>query len=103
MIPYARPLIPVKDLKKINILLKKKFLTQGPLVKKFEDKIKNYCNARYAVSVNSASSGLHIACIAIGIKKNDIVWTSPNTFAATANAVMHCGGKIDFVDIDKEH
>ena len=100
MINYASQLITKNDIRSINKILKKKFLTQGPLVKVFENKICKFNKAKYSVSVNSASSGLLLACKVLNLKKNDIVWTTSNTFAATANAALHCQCKIKFIDID---
>ena len=100
MIEYSTQFIPTEDLKFLNKILKKKFLTQGPLTEKFEKEVGKLCDAKYSISVNSASSGLHLACMVIGLKNGDIVWTTANTFAATANAPLHCGCKVDFVDID---
>jgi len=101
MIQYATQFIPDKDINYFNKILQKKFLTQGPIVEKFEKKVRDVCNnVKYSVSVNSASSGLHLSCKVLNLKKNDIVWTSPNTFAATANAAIHCDCIIDFVDIE---
>lgn len=102
MIPYSRQFISSKDIKNVKKVLLSNFLTTGPEVKKFEKKIKFFCNSKYATVVSSASAGLHIACLALGLKKNDIVWTSPITFASTASAALHCGAKVDFVDIDSK-
>ena len=101
MFPYSRQSIYKKDILSVVRVLKSDFLTQGPLVNKFEKKILNYVKAKYAVATNSGSSALHIACLALNLKKGDIVWTVPNTFAATANCALLCGAKVDFVDIDK--
>ena len=100
IINYANHYIDKQDIFEVNKVLKSNFLTQGPTVGEFENKIKKYLKVKFAVSVNSATSGLHLACLALGVKKNDIVWTTPNSFVATANCVIHCGAKIDFVDID---
>ena len=100
MINYASQFITKDDISSINKILKKKFLTQGPLVKVFEDNISKFNKAKYSVAVNSASSGLLLACKVLNLKKNDIVWTTPNTFAATANAALHCQCKVKFIDID---
>lgn len=100
MIPYSRQLISNKDIAKVNDVLLSDFLTTGPEIIKFEKKLKLFCNAKYATVVSSASAGLHIACMALGLKKNDIVWTSPITFVSTASSALHCGAKIDLVDID---
>ncbi len=101
MIPYSRQSINKSDVNSVTTILKSNFLTQGPTIKNFEAKIKKLVKSKFAVSANSASSALHLACLALGIKKNDIVWTVPNTFAASANCAIHCGAKIDFVDIDE--
>lgn len=100
MIPYGRQTISDEDIAAVVAVLKSDFLTQGPAVPQFEQSIANYCGAKYAVAVNSATSALHIACLALGVKKGDYVWTTPNTFVASANCARYCGAKIDFVDID---
>lgn len=102
MIPYSRQFITNKDIKKVNSTLLSDFLTTGPQIKKFEDRLKNFCNAKYATVVSSASAALHLACLALGLKKNDTVWTTPITFVSTASAALHCGARIDLVDIDNE-
>ncbi len=101
MIPYSRQNINREDINSVVKILKSDFLTQGPIVEKFEKKFKKLVNAKFAISANSASSALHLACLAIGVKKGDIVWTVPNTFAASANCAINCGAKIDFIDIDE--
>ena len=103
MIPYSRQNISQKDISEVNKVLRSNFLTQGDNVKKFEKIISNFTKAKYSVAVNSASSALHIACLALEIKKNDIVWTVPNTFAASANCAINCGASVDFVDIDPDN
>ena len=99
-INYSKHNISKKDIKSVIKVLKSDFLTQGPSVKFFEKKIKKIVSAKYAFAVNSATSGLHVACMSIGISKNDVVWTSPNSFVASSNCALYCGAKIDFVDID---
>ena len=99
MIPYSRQSISKKDISSVTRVLKSNFLTKGPLVKDFERKIGKTFSSKYVVSSNSGSSSLHLACLAIGIKKGDIVWTVPITYAASANCALNCGAKIDFVDI----
>ena len=99
MIPYSRQSINKKDILSVTRVLKSNFLTKGPLVKDFEKKIAKTFLSKYVVSSNSGSSSLHLACLAIGIKKGDIVWTVPITYAASANCALNCGAKIDFVDI----
>ncbi len=100
MIPYSRQLIDQKDIKSVVKVLKSNLLTQGPLVPKFEKKIQSIVKSKYAVAVNSATSGLHIACLSLGLKKGDILWTTPNSFVASANCALYCNAKIDFVDIN---
>lgn len=100
MIPYARQDIDQTDIEAVVAVLKSAFLTQGPTVPAFELQVANYCGAKYAVAVNSATSGLHIACLAVGVTTGDWVWTSPITFVASANCALYCGANIDFVDID---
>jgi len=81
-------------------VLRSDFLTQGPAVPSFEEAVAGYCRAEYAVAVNSATSALHIACLALGAGTGDMVWTSPITFVASANCALYCGAQVDFVDID---
>ena len=100
MIPYGRQEITDSDIKEVEKVLRSDFLTQGPVVPKFEKSVANYCSASYAVAVNSATSALHIACLALGLKKGDFLWTSPNTFVASANCARYCGARVDFVDIN---
>ncbi len=102
MIPYSRQAISKKDINAVNKVLKSKFLTQGPEVKKFEYFIKKFTKAKYAIAVNSGTSALHLSCLGLGLNKNDYLWTAPNTFVSTANCALHCGAKVDFVDIDKD-
>ena len=97
--PYSRQIISSADIKTVSRVLRSDFITQGPEVKKFE-KICQTIQSKYSVAVNSATSALHIACMALDFKKNDILWTVPNTFVASANCALHLGGKVDFVDID---
>ncbi len=100
MINYGKHSINQSDIDSVVDVLKSDFITQGPKVVEFENDLKKYCNAKYAKVVSNATAALHIAYLAIGIKKGDIVWTSPNTFVSTANAALYCGAEIDFVDID---
>jgi UDP-4-amino-4,6-dideoxy-N-acetyl-beta-L-altrosamine transaminase len=100
MIPYGKQDITISDIKAVEKVLKSPMLTQGPLVPIFEDNLAQFCKSKYATAVNSATSGLHLACLALGIKKGDIVWTSPITFVASANCALYCGADIDFIDID---
>lgn len=100
MIPYGRQDISESDIQAVVEVLRSDFLTQGPVVPAFENTVAKYCGAKHAVAVNSATSALHIACLALGIGKGDIVWTSPITFVASANCALYCGAEVDFVDID---
>ena len=99
-IPYGRQTITSKDIDEVVKVLKSPFITQGPIVPKFENELSKKLKAPYSICVNSATSALHIACLALGLKKNDIAWTSPITFVASANCIKYCGAEIDFVDID---
>ena len=100
MIPYGKQDITQADIDSVVGVLKSKFLTQGPQVPLFEKIVAEYCHSKYGVAVNSATSALHIACLALGLGKGDYLWTSPNTFVASANCGLYCGAKVDFVDID---
>jgi UDP-4-amino-4,6-dideoxy-N-acetyl-beta-L-altrosamine transaminase len=100
MIPYGKQDIRQADIDAVVEVLKSDFLTQGPLVPAFEQSVASYCGAQHAVAVNSATSSLHIACLALGLGPGDWLWTSPITFVASANCALYCGAKVDFVDID---
>lgn len=100
MIPYGRQDINQADIDAVVAVLRSDFLTQGPLVPAFEAAVGGYCGVQHAVAVNSATSALHIACLALGVGKGDIVWTTPTTFVASANCALYCGATVDFVDID---
>lgn len=102
MIPYGRQTINGADIQAVVDVLRSDFLTQGPVVPSFENSVANYCGAQYAYAVNSATSALHIACLALGVGKSDRVWTSPVTFVASSNCALYCGASIDFVDIDPQ-
>lgn len=99
-IPYGRQDISAADIQAVVEVLRSDYLTQGPAVPAFEKSIADYCNTQYALAVNSATSALHIACLALGVGPGDTVWTSPITFVASANCALYCGARIDFVDID---
>lgn len=99
-IPYGRQDITAEDLAAVAEVLRSDFLTQGPVVPKFEAALANYCGAAHGIAVNSATSALHIACMALGLGPGDRLWTSPNTFVASANCALYCGADVDFVDID---
>jgi UDP-4-amino-4,6-dideoxy-N-acetyl-beta-L-altrosamine transaminase len=81
-------------------VLQSDYLTQGPMVPKFEQTVARYCGTRHALAVNSATSALHVACLALGLGQGDWLWTSPITFVASANCGLYCGAQVDFVDID---
>jgi UDP-4-amino-4,6-dideoxy-N-acetyl-beta-L-altrosamine transaminase len=100
MIPYGKQKISQEDIDSVISVLSSDFLTQGPQVPLFEKKLANYCQTDFACAVNSATSALHIACLALEVQANDIVWTSPISFVASANCALYCGASIDFVDID---
>ena len=100
MIPYGRQSINEDDIRAVVEVLRSDFLTQGPVVPRFEQAIASYCGVPHVVAVNSATSALHVACLALDVRPGDIVWTSPNTFVASANCARYCGAKVDFVDID---
>jgi UDP-4-amino-4,6-dideoxy-N-acetyl-beta-L-altrosamine transaminase len=100
MIPYGMHEIDQTDIDLVVKVLKSDFITQGPLVSKFEEKVSDYCGAKYGVAVNSATSALHVACLALKLSSGDRVWTSANTFVASANCALYCGADVDFVDID---
>lgn len=100
LIPYGRQSIGPDDIDAVVEILKSDFLTQGPIVPTFESAVASYCGVKYGVAVNSATSALHIACLALGVSQGDLVWTTPITFVASANCVLYCGADIDFVDID---
>ena len=99
-IPYARQSISQGDIDAVTEVLNSKYLTQGPVVPAFESFIASYVGADHAYAFNSATSALHVACLALGVTRGDIVWTSPNTFVASSNCALYCGGDVDFVDID---
>jgi len=100
MIPYGRQDISDADIQAVVEVLRSDFLTQGPLVPAFEQRVAGYCGADYSVAVNSATSALHLACLALGVGQGDLVWTTPITFVASANCARYCGADVDFVDID---
>ncbi len=100
IIPYGRQDINQADIEAVIAVLRSDFLTQGPAVPAFEKAIVDYCGVRHAIAVNSATSALHIACLALGVGEGDCVWTTPTTFVASANCALYCGATVDFVDID---
>lgn len=102
MIPYGKQDIDQQDIDSVLEVLKSDFLTQGPKVPEFERALTTHTGARYALAMNSATSALHVACLALGLGEGDGLWTSPVTFVASANCGLYCGAQVDFVDIDPE-
>lgn len=102
MIPYGKQQLDAADLAAVQEVLQSNWLTQGPKVPAFEQAIADYCQVSFAVAVNSATSALHIACLALDVGPGDRVWTSPNSFVASANCALYCGATVDFVDIELE-
>jgi UDP-4-amino-4,6-dideoxy-N-acetyl-beta-L-altrosamine transaminase len=100
MIPYGRQEITDADIRAVVEVLESDFLTQGPVVPRFEEAVSSYCGVRYALAANSATSALHMACLALGLGPGDWLWTSPITFVASSNCGLYCGARVDFVDID---
>ena len=100
IIPYSTQTISKTDIESVVKVLKSDFLTQGPKVKEFEKTLSKKVKAKYAVAFNSATSALHASCLALSLKKNEALWTVPNTFVASANCSLLAGGKVDFIDID---
>ncbi len=100
MIFYGKQSVDQSDIDAVVEVLKSDFLTQGPAIEKFEKCVAEYCGIKYAVAVTNATSALHIACLAAGLGKGDVLWTSPITFTASANCGRYCGADVDFVDID---
>lgn len=100
MIPYGKQDISQQDIDAVIQVLQSDFLTQGPAIPKFEETVANYVGAKYSLAMNSATSALHLACLALGVGDGDMVWTSPVTFVASSNCALYCGAQVDFVDID---
>lgn len=101
-IPYGHQSISELDVTAVVEVLRSDWLTQGPAVAQFERSVAEYCGAAFAVAVNSATSALHLACLAANLGSGDCLWTSPNTFVASANCALYCGADVDFVDIDPQ-
>ena len=100
MIPYGRQDITEADIEAVVTVLRSDLITQGPVVPQFERAVADYCGASYGVATSSATAALHVACAALDLGPGDWLWTSPNTFVASANAARYCGAGVDFVDID---
>jgi len=101
-IPYARQSIDRADIEAVVEVLRSDWLTQGPAVARFEQALAAYAGARHAVAASNATAALHLACLALGLGPGDALWTSPNTFVASANCARYCGARVDFVDIDPQ-
>ncbi|WP_426777655.1 UDP-4-amino-4,6-dideoxy-N-acetyl-beta-L-altrosamine transaminase [Lusitaniella coriacea] len=99
-IPYGRQDISEEDIQAVVEVLRSDWITQGPAIEKFERTVADYCGAKYATAVSSATAALHIACLSLNLGEGDTLWTSPNTFVASANCGLYCGASVDFVDID---
>ena len=99
-IPYGKQSVSEADIDAVVQVLRSDWLTQGPVVTAFENAVREKCKTQFAVAVNSATSALHIACLSLGVGSGDTVWTSPNTFVASANCARYCGASVDFIDID---
>lgn len=101
-IPYGRQDVNQQDIDAVISVLRGDWITQGPTIERFEQAVAAYCGVNYAVAVSSATAALHLACLALGLGAGDILWTSPNTFVASANCGLYCGADVDFVDIDPQ-
>jgi len=100
LIPYGRQDIGEADIKAVVDILQSDFLTQGPVVPAFEAAVAEHCGVRFAIAANSATSALHVACMALDLGPGDYLWSSPTTFVASSNCALFCGARVDFVDID---
>jgi UDP-4-amino-4,6-dideoxy-N-acetyl-beta-L-altrosamine transaminase len=100
MIPYGRQFIDDDDIAAVVAALKSDFITQGPAIARFEEAMAQFCGAKHAIAVSNATAALHIGALALGLSPGDRLWTSPNTFVASANCALYCGARVDFVDID---
>ena len=101
-LPYGRQSISQDDIDAVVAVLQSDWLTQGPMIEQFEQAVADYCGVKHAVAVSNATAALHLACLAIGLGSGDRLWTSPNTFVASANCARYCGADVDFVDIDAQ-
>ena len=101
ILPYSRQFIDRDDINEVAKVLKSDYLTQGPKLEKFETNFKKKVQSKYCLAISSATAGLHLSCLSLGLKSGDYLWTVPNSFVASANCGLYCGAKIDFVDIDE--
>ena len=102
MIPYGKQSLDEEDIKEVIEVLRSDFLTTGPKIDEFEEKFANYVGSKYAVVVSSGTAALHLACLTAGLKKDDELITSPNTFVASSNCALYCGAKPVFVDVNDQ-
>ena len=102
MIPYGKQNITKSDIDSVVDVLNSDFLTQGPMVPKFESELVSYCGSKNAIVVNNCTSALHLACLSLGLGKGDVLWTSAITFVSSANCAIYCGATVDFVDVQEE-
>jgi UDP-4-amino-4,6-dideoxy-N-acetyl-beta-L-altrosamine transaminase len=102
MIPYGRQDISAEDIDAVTEVLRSDWLTQGQAGPRFEQAMASYCGVRNAVAISNATAALHIACLALDLGPGDLLWTTPNTFVASANCALYCGASVDFVDIDRQ-
>ncbi|HEY2470554.1 MAG TPA: UDP-4-amino-4,6-dideoxy-N-acetyl-beta-L-altrosamine transaminase [Terracidiphilus sp.] len=100
LIPYGRQCIDADDIEAVVDVLRSDWLTQGPAIERFEQEVARYCGAAHAIAVSNGTAALHLACLALKVGPGDTVWTTPNTFVASANCALYCGANVDFVDID---
>jgi dTDP-4-amino-4,6-dideoxygalactose transaminase len=99
-LPYGRQCVDEDDIAAVTAVLRSDWLTQGPLIERFEKRVAEYCGVKHAVAVANGTAALHIAVAALRLKEGDTLWTSPNTFVASANCARYCGANVDFIDID---
>ena len=100
MIPYSRQYINKKDVDSVKKVLKSDFLTQGDVLKKFENRVSKTVNSKYSIAISNATAGLHLSCLSLDLSPGDFLWTVPNTFVASSNCGLYCGANVDFVDIN---
>jgi UDP-4-amino-4,6-dideoxy-N-acetyl-beta-L-altrosamine transaminase len=100
IIPYSRQSIDASDIRAVTRVLKSNFLTQGPEIEAFEREFAKFCGAKFSVACSSATAGLNLSAVVLGMGPGDLWWTSPNTFCATADAALRCGSRVDFIDIE---
>ena len=97
---YGQQLIDELDIEEICAALRSDFLSQGPKLSEFEDNVAEYCGAKYCVALSNGTAALHLACEVLGLSPDDMGWTSPLSFVASANSMRYCGANVDFIDVD---